>query len=129
MSAEQRPNNGQSACFDDKTLAETWMTCTVFIDALYRDIDYIDAEQMPMLAYGSYTTLQASAVLLGCPQHRVFLLDYELTFEPRLPRDAEIEKAHSQGQLPEKIALGFSSRRSHYFGLCPADQAAMTPGI
>eukprot|EP00965_Chrysotila_dentata_P011184 363738-Pleurochrysis_carterae.AAC.1 len=58
-------------------------TCIIFIDALYRDIDYNDAEQMPMLAYGGNTTLQASAVLLGCP-YRVFSLDHELTFEPRL---------------------------------------------
>eukprot|EP00965_Chrysotila_dentata_P262699 6214647-Pleurochrysis_carterae.AAC.2 len=71
MGAEQRFNNGQLACFDDKTLAETWVACTVFIDALYRDIDYNDAEQMAMLACGSHTTLQASAVLLGYP-HRVF---------------------------------------------------------
>eukprot|EP00965_Chrysotila_dentata_P077468 2557320-Pleurochrysis_carterae.AAC.1 len=33
MVAEQRLNNGQLACFNDKTLAETWATCTVFIDA------------------------------------------------------------------------------------------------
>eukprot|EP00965_Chrysotila_dentata_P137492 4547792-Pleurochrysis_carterae.AAC.1 len=32
--AEQRLNNGQLVCFDDKTLAETWVACTVFIDAL-----------------------------------------------------------------------------------------------
>eukprot|EP00965_Chrysotila_dentata_P262600 6214620-Pleurochrysis_carterae.AAC.1 len=73
MVAEQRLNNGQLACFDDKTLAETWVTCAVLIDALYGDIDYNDAEQMPMLAYCGYTTLQASAVLPGCP-HRVFFI-------------------------------------------------------
>eukprot|EP00965_Chrysotila_dentata_P070923 2343891-Pleurochrysis_carterae.AAC.1 len=60
MDAEQL-NNGQLACFDNKTLALTWATCTVFIDALYRDIDCNDAKKMPMLAYGGYTTLQASA--------------------------------------------------------------------
>eukprot|EP00965_Chrysotila_dentata_P171745 5667594-Pleurochrysis_carterae.AAC.3 len=83
---------------------------------------------MPMLAYGGYTTLQASAVLLGCP-HRVCSLEHQLAFEPRLPRDVEIEKAHSQGELPERTVLGFSSRQSHCFGLWPADQAAMTPGV
>eukprot|EP00965_Chrysotila_dentata_P023000 762095-Pleurochrysis_carterae.AAC.1 len=83
---------------------------------------------MPMLAYGVYTTLEASAVLLGCP-HRVFSLEHDLTCEPRLPRDAEIEKAHSQGELPKAIILGFSSSRSHYFGLSPLDPAAMTPGV
>eukprot|EP00965_Chrysotila_dentata_P028678 953187-Pleurochrysis_carterae.AAC.1 len=67
MVAEQLLNNGQLACFDDKSLAETWVTRTVFIDALYRDIDCDDAEQMPILAYGGYMTLQASAVHLGCP--------------------------------------------------------------
>eukprot|EP00965_Chrysotila_dentata_P092081 3040163-Pleurochrysis_carterae.AAC.1 len=61
-----------------------WATCTVFIDALYCDIDYNDAKQMPMLAYGGCTTWQASTVLFGCP-HRVLSLDHELTFEPRLP--------------------------------------------
>eukprot|EP00965_Chrysotila_dentata_P044727 1486921-Pleurochrysis_carterae.AAC.1 len=61
MVAEQRRNNGQFAHFDDTTLAETWVTCTIFIDALYVDIDFNDAEQMPMLAYGGYTTLHASA--------------------------------------------------------------------
>eukprot|EP00965_Chrysotila_dentata_P186160 6146800-Pleurochrysis_carterae.AAC.1 len=61
MVAEQGLNNGQSACFDAKTLARTWATCTVSIDALYRDIDCNDAEKMPMLAYGGYTTVQASA--------------------------------------------------------------------
>eukprot|EP00965_Chrysotila_dentata_P183296 6052813-Pleurochrysis_carterae.AAC.1 len=61
MVAEQGLNNGQLACFNDKTLADTWATCTVFIDVLYRDIDYNDAEKMPMLAYGGYTTSQASA--------------------------------------------------------------------
>eukprot|EP00965_Chrysotila_dentata_P092179 3042971-Pleurochrysis_carterae.AAC.1 len=45
-------NNGELACFNHKTLADTWATCTVFIDALYSDIDYNDAEKMPMLAYG-----------------------------------------------------------------------------
>eukprot|EP00965_Chrysotila_dentata_P219513 6191193-Pleurochrysis_carterae.AAC.1 len=45
---------------------------------------------MPMLAYGVYTTLQASAVLFGCP-HRILSLDHKLTCEPRLPRDAQIE--------------------------------------
>eukprot|EP00965_Chrysotila_dentata_P091400 3017484-Pleurochrysis_carterae.AAC.1 len=51
---------------------------------------------MPMLAYGGCTTLQTSAVLFGCP-HRFFSLEHQLTFEPRLPRDAEIERAHFQG--------------------------------
>eukprot|EP00965_Chrysotila_dentata_P075087 2480739-Pleurochrysis_carterae.AAC.1 len=67
---------------------------------------------MPMLEYSGYTTLHASAVLLGCP-NRVFSLEHELTFVPRLPRDVEIEKAQSQGELPERIVLRFSSRRSH----------------
>eukprot|EP00965_Chrysotila_dentata_P132375 4377505-Pleurochrysis_carterae.AAC.3 len=81
-----------------------------------------------MLAYGGYTTLQTSAVLLGCP-HRVFSLEHRLTFEPGLPGDAETEKANSQEELPNSIVLGFLSRRFHYFGSCPADQAAMTPGV
>eukprot|EP00965_Chrysotila_dentata_P248626 6208441-Pleurochrysis_carterae.AAC.2 len=73
MVAEQRRSNGHLACFDDKTLAETWVTCTVFIDALYRDIDYNDTEQM---AHAGLRRLYDIAslcgdVLLGCP-HGVF---------------------------------------------------------
>eukprot|EP00965_Chrysotila_dentata_P010166 330631-Pleurochrysis_carterae.AAC.1 len=44
--AEQRLNNGQLARFDDKAVAETWVTCTVFIDDLigYHVLVFLDFE-------------------------------------------------------------------------------------